>query len=167
MKEILKILPSATQTIITQAHASATSTAPVAIKNICERLGLTVCGDSELSPMIPGYIQRTRNNKYTVSYNRRSSRPRQRFTIAHLLAHYLLHRPALPDYYDENVFFRGGLSNGAERQATDLAGEILLPGHLIDQYTCSRTQLSFRDMAAYFDVTPQVMVGYLGVPLDY
>ncbi|USK87293.1 ImmA/IrrE family metallo-endopeptidase [Peribacillus asahii] len=54
-----------------------------------------------------------------ISVNKNHSRQRQRFTIAHELGHFLLHK-GTAIHVDRN--FRVNFRNGASSQATDLEG---------------------------------------------
>ena len=150
---------------------------PLAILALCRRLGVLTKADPELPEELAGRIEYRElpGNKlfghkvrqYQISYPTSASIARQRFTVAHLLAHYLLHRSQLSRVYEENIFFRGGLCTRAEREATRLAGDILLPIHLIDEYTKGECAISFRSMATHFGVTSQFMTTRMGVPLDF
>jgi len=56
---------------------------------------------------------------------------RRRFTIAHEIAHYILHENLIGDGIAEDALLRAGLSNAVERQANAMAADILMPWHLI------------------------------------
>jgi Zn-dependent peptidase ImmA (M78 family) len=51
---------------------------------------------------------------------------RQRYTIAHELGHFCLHRYAVKEFKDR-IFFRATSSNPMEWEANDFAGQILMP----------------------------------------
>ncbi|MCY4458866.1 MAG: ImmA/IrrE family metallo-endopeptidase, partial [Albidovulum sp.] len=73
---------------------------------------------------------------YLIRVNRFDSRERQRFTIAHELAHYLLHREIIdssPNGIRDNVLYRSGEPRAVEYEANKLAAEIVMPRKLIDQ----------------------------------
>ena len=64
---------------------------------------------------------------FVIHYNNQKPRTRQRFTIAHELAHFLVHREEI---VKNGHLARGktsGYTNGKEAQANFLAAEILMP----------------------------------------
>ena len=156
-KEIAKIISCAQDSLPLE---------PVPIRALAADLGITVTRAPELTTETAGYIRKSPENNYEIFYNPVNTLPRQRFIAAHLLAHCLLHGEDLPEYYDENIFLRGGLPNRAERAASRLAGEILIPMAAVNSYTAPRKFLSLTKMAEHFGVTLQFMAQRLGVPLS-
>ena len=140
---------------------------PVAIVGLCKQFGVTATKDDDMERSVCGLIRKNKGGSFHILYNGRDSITRQRFTVAHELAHFLLHKHDLGDEYPENVFFRGGLSNKKEIEANRLAAKILMPGDAIDRYTLGRKSLSLHDMAATFGVSPQAMAIRMGIPLDF
>lgn len=68
-------------------------------------------------------------------------RTRQRFTVAHELSHFLLHKDKIQGNLTDmvstintKIMYRSRLSNGIEAEANQLASEILMPNTLIDKY---------------------------------
>ena len=139
---------------------------PVAIAGLCRQFGLSVTGKDDFPDGDSGSICKNADGTFAIFYDSHDSHTRQRFTVAHELAHYLLHRELLGDEYPENILFRGGLSNKQEIEANRLAAKILMPGDAIDCYTKGRKVLSIHDMAKTFGVSPQAMSIRLGIPLD-
>lgn len=74
---------------------------------------------------ISGYIK-FENGEKNIYINNTQSVQRQRFTVAHEIAHYILHRELL-EQNGGTPMFRGGNSNFAERQANRLAAAMLMP----------------------------------------
>ena len=175
MFESIYNLSLAERESIGRAHGEMQSE-PLAILALCRRLGVLYRGEACLAELdmrdtLAGIIKRFRGNspragKYEIVYSLDASIARQRFTVTHLLAHYLLHREQLPDLYEENVLFRGGLSTTAEREATRLAGDILMPEYEIDNFTQGERAFSIRAMARRFGVTPQCVSVRMGIPID-
>ena len=139
---------------------------PVAIVRLCGQFGVIATKDDDLPEEISGSIRKDAKGAFAISYNGNDSITRQRFTVAHELAHYLLHRNYLDDDNPENVLFRGKLSNKKEIEANRLAAKILMPANAIDTYTRGEKAFSIRNMAATFGVSPQAMSIRLGIPLD-
>ena len=167
MTEGLSELPKEDKAKIMEAQQSLLDE-PVAIVGLCKQFGVTAAKDDDLPRSVCGLIRKNKDGSFDIFYNGRDSITRQRFTVAHELAHFLLHkRDLVSEEYPENVFFRGGLSNKKEREANRLAAKILMPGGAIDRYTQGRKALSLRDMAATFGVSPQAMAIRMGIPLDF
>lgn len=81
-----------------------------------------------------------RDGYIKFSYGERSiyvsnavSKTRKRFTIAHELAHYLLHRNIL-EQAGGSVLYRGEEGDYAESQANQCAAALLMPKSLVEKY---------------------------------
>ncbi|WP_198152587.1 ImmA/IrrE family metallo-endopeptidase [Tsuneonella dongtanensis] len=85
-----------------------------------------------LSPGISGEITRAPDGTYTIRVNRHDPKRRQRFTVAHELAHFLLHRDQIGNGIQDDKLYRSSLSDRREQEANRLAADILMPPHLID-----------------------------------
>lgn len=71
------------------------------------------------------------NGVVTIRINRHDVKERQRFTLAHEIAHFLLHRDKIGDGITDDVLYRSGLSDAQEAQANRLAADIVMPWGLI------------------------------------
>lgn len=100
---------------------------------------------------------------YAIFVNDRDMLPRQRFTIAHELAHFLLHRDAIGDGIVEDALFRSGLDNEQEVEANRLAADILMPWHLINA-EMSKGLKTIEALADKFQVSHSAMSIRLGIP---
>jgi Zn-dependent peptidase ImmA (M78 family) len=69
------------------------TTYPVQLGAIAKALGIKILS-STLRSDISGEIRET-NGEVTIKVNRHDAKTRQRFTVAHELAHYFLHRDLL------------------------------------------------------------------------
>lgn len=56
---------------------------------------------------------------------------RQRFTTAHEIAHFVLHRDLIGEGITDNVMYRSSLLDEYERQADRFAAQILLPAEAV------------------------------------
>ena len=140
---------------------------PVDILGLCERIGVPTEKKMDMRATLSGYILRKPGNNFKIFYNGDHPNTRRRFTVAHELAHYLLHRDELGEKYPENVLLRGGLPNKLEMEANRLGAEILMPNAAIDHYTAVRNgAMSIPEMAGIFDVSPAAMSIRLGIPMD-
>ena len=107
----------------------------VKVGALAEEFGLTVLL-ATLPTLISGEIRPDPKNKgkFIVKVNAHQHKNRQRFTIAHEIAHFLLHRDLIKEGVVESVLFRSSLSNAIEAQANRLAADILMPPELIEKY---------------------------------
>lgn len=104
--------------------------APVDLDGMATRLGITVKYDRAMAANLSGSIGRVRDG-YEITVNASDPAVRQRFTLAHEIAHFLLHRDLLDHLVADDRMYRSGLSNVFERQANKLAGELLMPANLV------------------------------------
>jgi len=101
---------------------------PVKIASIARALGLEV-KSATLRPRISGQIQlsETSASGYRIRINRHEAATRQRFTIAHEIAHYLLHRDHIGDGIEDSILYRSTLSDQREAEANRLGAHLLMP----------------------------------------
>lgn len=100
-----------------------------------------------------------------IGVNQSHHSNRQRFSIAHELGHYLLHRHSANVFVDP-VFFRDGKSSEGvdetEVAANIFAAELLMPEAVVTQQFQEDPfdpfdDLALRRMAARFEVSPQAL----------
>ena len=102
---------------------------PVRLGVMARELGLKV----KLSTMKPGesgQIRREPDGTYVIKVNRHETRERQRFTLAHEIAHFLLHRSEIDRQKEgivDNVLYRSGASEVKEYEANRLAADLIMP----------------------------------------
>ena len=101
---------------------------PVPVGKLAHDLGIKVSLAS-LSPSISGLIEPDdeASADFRIRINRYESDERQRFTIAHEIAHFLLHREFIRNGIIDNVMYRSGLSSKREAEANRLAADIIMP----------------------------------------
>lgn len=109
--------------------------APVKISRICHDFGLEVV-TAPMPARISGEIRPIQDSdgRFRIKINRYEATVRQRFTAAHELSHYLLHRDKIGAGIVDTVLYRSNLSNLLEAQANRLAADILMPIHLLEHY---------------------------------
>lgn len=139
--------------------------APVDVVRIAEALGINVW-EEQLEPPISGklFIDKLNGGSSTFSIvvNKVESRPRKRFTIAHEIAHFILHRDDLNNGIVEDALFRGGLSSKQETEANKLAAEILMPFPLIEKLM-GRGIRTIEELAEALEVSKAAISIRLGV----
>lgn len=140
--------------------------APVDVREMAEGLGLNVWRKS-LTGDVSGMILRDHKHGgkagYSIFVNAAHPRTRQRFTIAHEIAHFLLHRDRIGDGIEDDALLRSGLSTLEEVQANKLAAKILMPLHLLRREMNAGTR-KLPELARKFGVSPQAMSIRLGLP---
>jgi len=98
---------------------------PIKLSALARDLGLRVVA-STLPSGISGEIRPVLDG-YQISVNRHDSTRRQRFTVAHEISHFLLHRDQIGDGITDDVLYRSSLSDSREAEANRLAADIILP----------------------------------------
>lgn len=140
--------------------------APVEVGAIARDLGIEILADDTLPDSISGSIARD-DEGFFITVNARHALSRQRFTIAHELAHYVLHRDQIGDGIQDSALYRSHLSGRCEVEANKLAADILMPLDLVqtvlDQLGDKAT---VDELARRFHVSKSAMSIRLGVPLD-
>lgn len=130
-----------TKDIIARIRESITEP-PVPIAAIIRSLGLEVEAASELPIGISGQIEKS-NGSFRLSASKEEHNYRRRFTLAHELGHYVLHRNLIGEGLDDNTKYRSTqvgkyynthIDYYHERQANAFAASILLPEHLLTKY---------------------------------
>lgn len=109
--------------------------APIQVEKIAKKMGLEVVS-RDLGSNVSGvlYIQ---NGKGTIGYNPNDSEVRKRFTIAHELGHFILHKINNDMFIDKKEFklFRNEQSstgeNKMEMEANAFAAALLMPKNLL------------------------------------
>lgn len=107
---------------------------PVRLGGLAKRLGVPIKVAS-MKTGVSGQISQE-DGGYLIRINRNEARERQRFTIAHELAHFLLHREIIdrsPDGITDNVLYRSGASEAIEYEANRLAADLVMPMELVQQ----------------------------------
>lgn len=98
---------------------------PIKLGAIAKEFGLIV-KKSTLAANISGEIKEE-SGSIVIRVNRHDVKPRQRYTLAHEIAHFLLHRDLLKDGISDDVLYRSSLSNAVEAEANRLAADIVMP----------------------------------------
>lgn len=138
---------------------------PVNITAIAHDLGINVynaIGDG-LSGMIKKDKAQGGPSGYAIIVNKKDAAARQRFTIAHEIAHFILHKEAIGDGIVDDALYRSGLSNALEVEANKLAAEILMPWHLLNQVMNNKIN-TIKELASIFQVSESAMSIRLGIP---
>ena len=125
-------------------------TSPLDVKALLSVLGIRFLS-VPMSDDISGMLSLADNGKdWVVKVNALHHLNRQRFTIAHEIAHFSQHRFQQAEFKDLN-FFRNGKSNPMEVEANRFASELLMP------------ESAFRDKVKVFSGSIEEIAQYFKV----
>jgi len=105
---------------------------PVQVGQLARALGLEVVV-APLPLNISGSIE-PRGSSFVIKVNRYEPKARQRFTIAHEIAHFLLHRDRISGGLVDSVLYRSKLASRLETEANKLAADIIMPKEAITDH---------------------------------
>ena len=130
---------------------------PVDLNGMARELGLVVTYDPHLPGSIAGKLERDKTSPsgFRVTVNASDNTWRQRFTLAHEIAHFVLHRDLLTDGVVDNALYRSSLSDEYERDADRFAASIILPAEAVRR--AYRTEQRLGPLADLFNVSGQAM----------
>jgi|SRR5690606_155486 len=117
---------------------------PVKVGALAKEFGVVV-KKATLKPGISGEIKKE-NEGFVIRVNRHDVVARQRFTLAHEIAHFLLHQDYIGDGLEDDMLYRSRLSNPLEMEANSLAAEILMPKHLLDSLKEKYLDIASKDL---------------------
>lgn len=130
-----------------------TRSAPVDVRALAEALNLRV--REEDMGEDSGKIEQDWMGDFVVTVNRRHSETRKRFTIAHEIAHYVLHRDKIGDGIVDDALYRSERGGAIERQANNYGASILMPAPLVgEKWRAGATTAA--SLARAFQVSPAV-----------
>lgn len=140
--------------------------APVNIEAAIRDLGIVLRKDStDLPNGISGQIRRLDDGRYEISTPKSEHYFRQRFTMAHELGHYILHRELIGEGIDDDTMYRSTLEGNFyntriqqihESQANSFAANFLMPSRLVREYA-SQHGNDVRELMKKFQVSPSAM----------
>lgn len=148
---------------------------PVQVAALIENMGLGL-ERAALPKDISGHIKREPDGSYVIRVNEGEHDYRQRFTMAHELGHYVLHRSILERTggINDNTMYRADKSAPAynadineihERQANSFAANLLMPDEAVrakwmelsEQSNHPEHWVTLTDMHRFFQVSPSAM----------
>ncbi|HEY1948176.1 MAG TPA: ImmA/IrrE family metallo-endopeptidase [Bryobacteraceae bacterium] len=139
---------------------------PVNIVGIAKYLGLEVWEDRELPDGISGKLFKDAKHggvkQYSIVVRAQDPLVRKRFTVAHELAHYILHRNLFTDTLVDDALYRSHLSTRIEAQANGLAADLLMPFALLNKVL----DQPINELAQIFQVSEEAMRIRLRQPLS-
>ena len=145
-----------------------TSSFPVKVGELANELGLKVTR-APMPPKVSGLIQPSDDApaRFEIRVNKYEMPERQRFTVAHEIAHYLLHRDDIGAGVVDSIMYRSNLTSRKETEANRLAADIVMPtrivGKELERLGGKRTDETVAKLASMFRVSVPAMRVRLGV----
>jgi Zn-dependent peptidase ImmA (M78 family) len=137
--------------------------APVDVLACARAAGLPVYS-VDLPKGVSGLIGKTQDGSFYCYVDSSESAVRQRFTAAHELGHFVLHREKIGDGLQDNYLLRAeGMTNAQETQANRFAADLLMPRGLITAAIGSGYTTA-SSLAKLFQVSEIAMSIRLGLP---
>ena len=137
---------------------------PVPIIKLANSFNIQVYRVSNMANNVSGAIIND-NGIYSIYVNAKEPEYRRRFTIAHEIAHFLLHRDIIEDELDGNlteakgsngVMYRSKLYDVFEKDANKLAAEILIPLNKIQELYIN-SNYNIKILVKEFNVSEQAI----------
>lgn len=138
---------------------------PVDVAKMAQEIGLTV-RYLALPPSISGKLVNLGGSpeEFEIQVNAAHGENRRRFTIAHEIAHYVLHRDMIAEAIVDNELYRSEqISSRYEAQANAYAADLLMPQELVQRVYEELVRLGGNEqwitynMATRFRVSEQAM----------
>lgn len=130
------------------------NSSPVDLDGMAKALGIDVL--YSIFPddnSIAGKIEQNSRGRFRIIINSNDPANRQRFTLAHEIAHFILHRDMLGHGVTDRGLYRSNLSDNTERQANRYAATLLMPAPLVRKKYAEGHQ-SAHGLAGIFHVSP-------------
>lgn len=127
---------------------------PLRVEDVAEFLGLEVVTEL-MDDDISGFLE-FRGGRWVVGVNALHHRNRRRFTIAHEIAHFVLHRNSEKRFVDQTFARREGSGVPMENEADRFAAELLMPEPAV-RAVIARGIVSLQQLAAEFQVSTLAM----------
>lgn len=140
-----------------------TSSVPVNIVGLSRSLGISVrqAALSDNAGEILRDLARGGFSGYSIVVNATDPKVRKRFTVAHELGHFLLHRDRIGNRLVEDRMYRSGLGDTREAEANKLAADLLMPRRLVGDLRRAGIS-SAAELALRFEVSVDAMRIRLG-----
>lgn len=124
---------------------------PISLDKLVQKLNIRL-REKSLDNEISGELYRDlEDGGWVIIVNSNQTAARQRFTIAHELGHYVLHRNE-SDAFEDEIFFRSGEKDLSEYQADNFAAELLMPKELFTQ-ALNKEGCTIESLSAQFGVS--------------
>lgn len=113
--------------ILNLARQNGIKVAPLDVDSLMKLMGIEVNYSHDLDKDESGSLKKIEGDTWVCTVNANHHPTRQRFTLAHELAHYVLHRNKQNDFVDHTYFRNTDNDNPMEYEANAFAGALLMP----------------------------------------
>ena len=138
--------------LLNLARQNNIKTAPLDIEALIKLLGVEMRKEDNLESDVSGKLTRE-NDTWICIVNANHHPTRQRFTMAHELAHYVLHRNEQTEFVDHTYFRAVDNANPMEFEANAFAGSLLMPKMDFKHFIIN-TSTDVEKLAEHFGVSP-------------
>ena len=139
--------------------------APVDVQAIANRLGLGIFQQrlaAGVSGVLLNDISFGTTSGFAILVNQGEVFTRQRFTAAHEIGHFVLHRDRIGERVEDNYLLRSDrMSNLTEQQANRFAADLIMPFRLINRFVAEGIR-TVPDLAVRLQVSEVAMAIRLG-----
>lgn len=147
---------------------------PVDIESIIRGAGIELVTSNDLDPEIAGMIENLGEDRYRITVNKSDHYFRRRFTMAHELGHYVLHKNEIGSGTDDNrkyrstergLYYNTMIKQSHEDEANRFASLVLMPGSFIRQHIdVANPHLNdWRKLSGLFQASPAALKLRVGI----
>lgn len=137
--------------LITLAEDKGLETDPVNISELARILGISVRYEPMKDEESGSLKKEKKTGNWVMTVNSLHHPHRQRFTIAHEIAHRIRHA-ANSDCFEDTTFFRNGDTNWMEAEANAFAASLLMPKNAFNNFIENESS-KVEDIAMHFQVS--------------
>jgi hypothetical protein len=137
---------------------------PVNIEGIIRLQGIELDKNAKLTDVISGEIRKIGEENYRISVQGSEHYYRKRFTMAHELGHFLLHKDKIGDgvndtpayrTYEKAELFNTNITAEHETEANSFAAALLMPKEAVEYYL--EEKKSLKEMSVIFQMSEQAL----------
>ena len=138
---------------------------PVNIEGMIRLHGIKLDKNAELANELSGEIRKIGEEDYKISVKESEFYYRKRFTMAHELGHFLLHKDKIgdgvndtPAYRTSNAddLFNPRITSEHEAEANAFAAALLMPKEAVEYYYCEEKK-SLKEMSIIFQASEKAL----------
>ena len=137
--------------LIKLAEVRGLETAPLNVSELARHLGISVRYEPMQDEESGSLKKEKKTGIWVMTVNSLHHPHRQRFTIAHEIAHRIRHA-ANSDHFEDTTFFRNGETNWMEAEANTFAAALLMPKIAFDDFI-NNVSSKVEDVAMHFQVS--------------
>lgn len=136
------------------------------LEKIAELKHINVVYEEDMPATESGYFK-SKNGLYTIGINKKHHRNRQRFTLAHELGHFCLHKGKgnQDAVFKDEVYYRIENTSSIEYAANEFAARLLIPEERLAK-KINEGMTDLNDLAEFFEVSIEAMK-YRVLSLNY